>query len=135
MHFRIRAGDQPLAECINKSKKNATYQSPDIQNQLIGTADSIVNKKAASKSRAATFWSIIANETTDRQQRELLAVVFRCIYEKNGKWLCAEDTVTVIDAFKLAGDDNKTDEELRLSYGVVIEQILLTMSKNWDWIY
>ena len=27
LRFWIRAGDQPLAECINKSKKNATYQS------------------------------------------------------------------------------------------------------------
>ena len=78
LRFRIRAGDQPLAEFINKSKKNATYQSPDVQNQLIGTAGSIVQEKMASKSRAAPFWSIIADETTDRPQRELLAVVLRC---------------------------------------------------------
>ena len=55
--------------------------NPDIQNQLIGTASSIVKEKLASKSRAAPFWSIIAEETTDRQQRELPEVVLRYIYD------------------------------------------------------
>jgi len=52
--------------------------------------------------KSAKFWSIIADETTDHQNREQLVVVVRYVQKGcNGKWFCFEDPVAVVDVYSL----------------------------------
>ena len=82
--------------------QNATYQSADIQNALISVADSLVKESVICRIKYAKFWSIIADETTDRQNREQLVVVVRYVQkDSNGKWFCVEDPVAVVDVYSL----------------------------------
>ena len=71
LRYRIRGGDNQLASFVKNAKQNATYHSAEIQNDLISTAASLIKDEVISLARAASFWSIIADETTDRQKREL----------------------------------------------------------------
>jgi len=52
--------------------------------------------------KSAKFWSIIADETTDHQNREQLVVVVRYVQKGcNGKWFCFEDPVAVVGVYSL----------------------------------
>ena len=68
LRYRIRGGDNQLASFVKRTKRNATYHSAEIQNELISTAASLIKDKVISRARAASFRSIIADETTDRQK-------------------------------------------------------------------
>ena len=72
LRYRIRGGDNQLASFVKNAKQNATYHSAEIQNNLISTAASLIKDEVISRARAASFWSIIADETTDRQKREFV---------------------------------------------------------------
>ena len=54
-----------------------TYTSPDIQNEIIEMLAHAVVTKIFREVRAATFFSIIMDETTDINRRQQAAVCFR----------------------------------------------------------
>ena len=109
-------------------KQNATYHSAEIQNDLISTAASLIKDEIISRARAAFFWSLIADETTDQQKRELSAIVIRYAYVKEGKWVCVEDPVTVMDIIQRATAQD-VQGELCLT-GSVIGSIFLSIVKE-----
>ena len=74
----------------------------------------MIKDEVISRARAASFWSIIADETTDRQKRELSAIVTRYAYVKEGQWVCVEDPVAVMDIVQRANAQD-VQGELRLS--------------------
>ena len=113
---------------MKNAKQNATYHSAEIQNDLISTAASLINGEAISRARAASFWSIIADERTDLQKRELSAIVIRYAYVKEGKWVCVEDLVAVMDIIQPATAQD-VQGELRLT-GSVIGSIFLSIVKE-----
>ena len=91
----------------------------------------MIKDKVISRTRAASFWSIIADKTTDRQKRELSAIVIRYAHVQEGKWVCVEDPVAVMDIIQLATTQD-VQGELRL-IGFVIGSIFLStvLLKNW----
>ena len=123
LRYRIIGGDNQLASFVKNAKQNATYHSAEIQNDLIRTAASLIKDEVTSRARAASFWLIIADETTDRQKRELLAILIRYAYVKEGKWVCVEDPVAVMDIIQRATAQDVQGES-RLS-GSVIGSIFL----------
>lgn len=54
-----------LKNCFENLPKNATYISPDIQNEIINTINSLVIKKLVTKINQAKCFTILADETTD----------------------------------------------------------------------
>ena len=128
LRYRIRGGDNQLASSVKKAKQNATYHSAEIQNDLISTAASLIKDEVISRATAASFWSIIADETADRQKRELSAIVIRYAYVKEGKWVCVEDPVAVMDIIQRATAQD-VQGELRLT-GSVIGSIFLSIDKE-----
>ena len=104
------------------------YHSAKIQNDHISTAPSLIKDEVISRARAASFWSIIADETTDRQKIELSAIVIRYAYVKEGEWVCVEDSVAVMDIIQRATTQD-VQGELRLT-GSVIGSIFLSVVKE-----
>lgn len=64
IQLRIEAGDQILKQHIEKCKKNATYMSPQIQNEFIGLCGAIIKDEIINDAKKAYAYSIMADETT-----------------------------------------------------------------------
>ena len=81
--FRGRCGDDILNEHFKNSKKNATYRSKTIQNELIGILGfQIVSTIVNTVKSPGHFFSIIADEVQDCSNSEQLAIVIRyCVGE------------------------------------------------------
>ena len=128
LRYRIRGGDNQLACFVKNAQPNVTYHSAEIQNDLISTTASLIKDEVISRARAASFGSFIADETTDRQKRELSAIVIRYSYVKEGKWVCVEDPVAVMDIIQRATAQD-VQGELHLT-GSVIGSIFLSIVKE-----
>ena len=114
---------------MENAKQNATHHSDEIQNELINTAASLIKDKVISRARAASFCSIIADETTDQRKRELSAIVIQYAYVKVEKRVRVEDPVAVLDLIQHAFAQD-VQGELRLT-GSVIGSIFQVLLKNW----
>ena len=99
LRYRIRGEDNQLASFVKNAKQNATYHSAEIQ-----------------------------NETIDRQKREFSAIVIRYAYVKEGKWVCVEDPLAVMDIIQRA-TAQYVQGELRIT-GSVIGSIFLSIVKE-----
>ena len=65
LNFRICAGDTALSDHLNSAAKNATYISPDIQNQLINIFGDQICGMILQKVRNSPGFALIADEVTD----------------------------------------------------------------------
>lgn len=63
-------------------KKRLTYDSPQIQNEIINIMCQQIVRDVAEKVRESEFYSILADETTDVSNREQLVICLRWV-EKN----------------------------------------------------
>jgi len=128
LRYRIRAGDENLKGHIETAKGNATYQSAEIQNELIMAAGSLVKETVLERIKKASFWAIIADETTDRAKREQMAVVIRYVLpDELDHWHCYEDTISIIDVFAEMRSRNSTDStlgEMSLSGATIGETLI-----------
>lgn len=79
--FRIEAGDDALKAHLGSSGENATYLSPNIQNQIIGSCNKIILGKLVRDVNESGCFSLVADETTDISNVEQLSVCVR--YVKN----------------------------------------------------
>lgn len=79
LHFRISSGDTLLKEHLTTAPKNATYISPDIQNQVIQVLGDHILHKILINVKEAKYFSVIADEVTDSSNKEQLAVVLRYV--------------------------------------------------------
>lgn len=128
LRYRIRGGDEDLKRHVDTAKGNATYQSAEIQNELISAAGSLVKETVLARIKKASFWAIIADETTDRAKREQMAVVIRYVQPNEfDHWFCYEDTVSILDVFdemRSTNNTNSTLEEMSLSGAMIGETLL-----------
>ncbi|XP_017473157.1 PREDICTED: zinc finger MYM-type protein 1-like [Rhagoletis zephyria] len=65
LRFKIKSGDRELKKHITNSAKNATYLSPEMQNEIIQTASDIVTEKIINKVYNTDCFSILGDETMD----------------------------------------------------------------------
>ena len=79
LQFRVSAGDATLREHLASAPRNATYTSPDIQNQVIEVLGDHILQKILIKVKQAKYFSLIADEVTDCSNKEQLAVVLRYV--------------------------------------------------------
>ena len=92
----------------------------------------MINDKVISRARAAFFWSIIADETTDRQKRELSAIVIRYAYVKEGKWVCVEGSTghnPVCDCTRCSGELHLTGSVIGSIFLSIVKELGLNLSR------
>ena len=92
------------------------------------TAGNLARDKVIARIKEARFWTIIADETIDRQKREQLAVVIRyasrCLTES---WHIYEDPISILDLtsdITFNSQKGNQHDEVKLS-GVTIAETLL----------
>ena len=77
LRYRAHGGDSDLLSHIKSAKANTTYQSAKIQNELIIIAGTMVKETISSQMQKAKCWTILADDTMDRQKREQCAICVR----------------------------------------------------------
>ena len=95
LQFRVAAGDITLGDHLAKAPRNATYTSPDVQNQVIDILGDHIRGKILSKVREARFFTLVADEVTDSSNMEQLSIVLR--YVDPNDCCIKEDLVTFIE--------------------------------------
>lgn len=74
-------GDHTLMKSISESSKNATYFSPQIQNEIIDIIGEYIQEQIIKDVRESRFFSLLADETTDISGKEKLSLCIR-FYDK-----------------------------------------------------
>ena len=72
-------GNTALDEHFKSAPRNATYRSPNIQNQLISCAGSFVREAILREVREASFFSILADEVQDVSNIEQMPLCLRYV--------------------------------------------------------
>lgn len=94
LRMRIEAGDEKLRNHFKSCGKNATYISWNIQNQIIDACDKVIKSRIVKDVKDATFFSVLADETTDVSTQEQFSLSVRYVshntkdgYKINEKFL------------------------------------------------
>lgn len=77
IQFRAESGDADLDDHLSHAKKNVTYLSPHIQNQLISICGDVVRDELIGDVQQAAAYSILADESCDISGKEQLSVGVR----------------------------------------------------------
>ncbi|KAK2723698.1 hypothetical protein QYM36_002141 [Artemia franciscana] len=100
LRYRVQGGDSLLQRLVETAPGNAKYTSKQIQNELIGTIGELIKSETIRKVNTARVWCLIADESTDRQTRELMVVACRYVYKSEKGYVIREDPVAIFDAFQ-----------------------------------
>jgi hypothetical protein len=66
LHFQIKAGDQNLKQHLEEGKKNdATYTSPQIQNDIIRLCGMVIKDYILKDAKEASAYSLMKDESQD----------------------------------------------------------------------
>lgn len=65
LRIRVESGDELLKQNLLIAKKNTTYISWRIQNEIISVFNDIILQKFVTKIKEAKCFSVIADETTE----------------------------------------------------------------------
>ena len=79
LNFCISAGDTILRDHLQNTARNATYTSPNIQNQLIGILGDHICNAILRKVRSSLCYTLIADEVTDCSNKEQLGILIRYV--------------------------------------------------------
>lgn len=77
LHFQIKAGDQSLKQHLEDGKKNATYTSPHIQNDIIQLCGMVIKDYILKDAKEASAYSLMADESQDISGKEQLSIGIR----------------------------------------------------------
>lgn len=81
--FRVESGDEILKTHLSTASKKATYISKETQNDLIQLCGAEIANQIANQVKAAKYFAIIADETTDSSHREQLCLCIRYVDESH----------------------------------------------------
>ena len=81
-----------LQSHILHSPRNARYLSPQIQNELIAINGDMIRNSIVDECNSSSFWSVMADETTDVSTKEQVSVCVRYIRKTHphGLEVCEE---------------------------------------------
>lgn len=81
LRMRLSCGDQNLKDHFDKIALNATYISPDVQNNLIKICGSIIQEKLVERINKAKSFSVLVDGTTDVSKNEQLSLCVRYLVQ------------------------------------------------------
>lgn len=76
LNLRINSGDHTLRNHIEKCRRNASYTSPKIQNELISICGEVIKGDVLTEIKNE-FYSVLADETADIAGKEQLSLGLR----------------------------------------------------------
>ena len=128
LRLLVRNGAGDLAKHLEACPGNSMYTSKSVQNDILDCAREMPVKHVVDNIDGK-FFSILADETTDRASREQLVLVFRYVDKVDGKWTIREDPVRVVDLLaeirQLKGQNEANEEEMKMS-GQNIGSVIVT---------
>lgn len=77
LRLKIKSGDEILRKHLEKGQKNAQYTSPKIQNEILNICGVLIREKLVDNVKAASAFSILADESADISGKEQLAIGLR----------------------------------------------------------
>ena len=83
LHYRCRGGDTDLKHHLESAAQNATYTSPEIQNELIDCCGELIVEKIAAVVKESRYNPILADEATDCAMKEQMALILRFVDKNN----------------------------------------------------
>ena len=72
--------DTVLRQHIEIAGRNASYISPQVQNDIISACNSVLQRSIIAEVNEARFFSLLADETTDVSRKEQLTVCLRYVH-------------------------------------------------------
>lgn len=81
LNLRINSGDHTLKNHIEKCRRNASYTSPQIQNELISICGEVIKGDVLTEIKNE-FYSVLADETADIAGKEQLSLGLRFFDER-----------------------------------------------------
>jgi len=99
IRLTLRHGNTVLAQHLKTARRNATYTSKTVQNELLQAAGDLIQRRIVTAVNDVMFFSVLADETQDRAKHELLQVTVRYVeQEENGdNWIVKEDPLSVLN--------------------------------------
>ncbi|CAB3225866.1 unnamed protein product [Arctia plantaginis] len=82
LKLKIDSGDEILRKHLEKGHKNAQYTSPKIQNEILNICGVLIREKLVDDVKAASAYSILADETADISGKEQLSIGLRYYDQK-----------------------------------------------------
>ena len=95
--YTVEAGDEQLGEHLKKAPKNASYVSKTTQNEILSLSTDLIKERIVFMAKEASYYSIIADETTDRVKRELITIALRFAHDDGSKLQIHEMPFVVFD--------------------------------------
>ena len=80
--FLLRSKGKVFQEWL--SRQNDTYLSKDIQNEILGLMAKHILQEISLNIQKSTFYSLMADETTDAANKEQLVIVYRWMDDEFG---------------------------------------------------
>ncbi|CAN7938743.1 unnamed protein product [Ixodes hexagonus] len=77
VRLKIRSGDNLLRDHLETAPGNATYLSPQIQNEILVASSTLVQQTIVSRVNSAKCFSLLADETTDISGTEQMSLCVR----------------------------------------------------------
>ena len=100
---------------MSTASKKATYISKVIQNELIELCGAEVLKQIISEIKAAKYFAIIADETTDSSRQEQLCLCLRYVHQSSGGAMVKEEFVGFMSMEDLCAESVTDQILLRLT--------------------
>ncbi|CAN7977128.1 unnamed protein product [Ixodes persulcatus] len=97
--MKVHSGDEVLREHIESGPGNATYLSPQIQNEIIAASGRIIQDTIVNQVNNAKCFTLLADETTDISGKEQMSVCVR--YLQDGS--LREDFLEFVEVDNLSG--------------------------------
>ena len=82
LEFHVDAGDTLLGDHFSHAPKNAQYNSPEVQNDLITCCGEWIQRKLIQEVLKARYFSIYADEAADSSNSEQLPLVRNVCYKR-----------------------------------------------------
>lgn len=131
LRYRIEAGDTAFKQHLIDSNIHnmPTYISKTTQYNLLTVMCDLLKEDVIHDINLASYWSILVDESTDRQSRQQMVLVASYHkYNTDGSYVVREDPFAVVDGFEraanMSGSKNE-NEEVKLN-GVTLGKIILT---------
>lgn len=102
--LRYRAHtDEDLKHHLTHSSRNATYTSPEIQNEVVGICGELIQKKIITEVNNSECFSILGDETLDVSGQEQFSLCIRYVSNEDHPML-REDFVAFFPVTDLCGE-------------------------------
>lgn len=85
LRFRVKSGDTTLRDHLEQAAENAKYTSAPVQNQIIECCGKILHGKIIAKAKAAIYYSIGFDETTDTSHKSQMTITIKFIDGKTSR--------------------------------------------------